>query len=350
MTAAPTLSLVFALASGVLRWFLLFELALLAGSAPFWVLAGAIEVRRGGLSNLRTSLGRRPWRRDPWPTITGILDASAMKAPPAHGGERAADTAAADLPRDSDTALPGGQAAGAASAPPTDFSQAPPPQVGPDQPQGEARARDPRGRRASQAKAQRILREALPALSALPDGRYYAFEALITEEDGAIDQLLIGLDGLTVIHARPEPGYVLRRADGTLVFSTDAVPDYRGGRVRGNFAEFDDDLDELVEAQVLDVQTKLPVADAPFFTLLCFPNAQALASEGGPAGFVSVLDLVEVVSYQGAAAPDEGSPRDHALTPDRARDLARAVGEAYARDPWLLPSGHAPGPFREEGL
>ena len=88
---------------------------------------------------------------------------------------------------------------------------------------------------------------------------------------------------------------------------------------------------------------------APFFTLLCFPNAQALTSEGGPSGFVSVLDLIEVVSYQGSypsgPAP-EGETRAHALTPERVDELARAVGEAYARDPWLLPSGPAPGPFR----
>jgi len=347
MVVAPALSLAFALASGVLRWFLLFELALLAGSAPFWVLAGALEVRRGGFSNLRATLGRRQGRRGPRPTIGGMWVAGVTEASPAHGGEQAEEAAPAGLPRDAETTLPGAPTPGVASDPATDFSLTPQPHNSLDHPQGEARAGDLRGRRVSQAKAQRLLREALPALSSMPDGNYYAFEGLITEEAGAIDQLVVGLDGVTVIHARPEPGYVLRRADRTLVFSTDAVPDYEGGRVRGNFAEFDEDLDELIEAQVLDVQAKLP--SAPFFTLLCFPNAQALTSEGGPSGFVSVLDLVEVVSYQDSypsgPAP-EGETRAHALTPGRVDELAHAVGEAYARDPWLLPSGPAPGPFR----
>lgn len=341
MLIAAATTLASSLASNALRWFLLFELALLAGSAPFWLLAGAIEVRRGGFSNLKDNLGRLLWRRGPrplqCPTIGG---ADTAQATPLRTEE--------STQQDSGNGPPVVRSAGDTSETPGDVFTAPDALRPPEPPLTDSETGDARERRISQAKAQRLLREALPALSSLPDGHYYAFEALVTEEAGAIDQLLVGLDGVTVVHARPESGYVLRRADGALLFSTDAVPEYEAGRVRGNFTEFDEDLDDLLEAQAADVRTKLRDPGAPVFTLLCFPNAQALTSEGGATGFVSVLDLIEVVSYQGDAAP-EGGPQDHALTPKFVDELARAVGTTYARDPWLLPSGPAPGPFANGG-
>jgi hypothetical protein len=339
IVAATTLAS--SLASNALRWFLLFELALLAGSAPFWLLAGAIEVRRGNVSNLKDTLGRLLWRRDPRPVQRPTIGGTdTTQAPPSRAEARAQQEAG--------NGPPVAQPARNTSETPGEISITPHPFGPPDLPPTESESGDVRERRISQAKAQRLLREALPALSTLPESHYYAFEGLITEEAGAIDQLVIGLDGVTVVHARPEPGYVLRRADGSLLFSTDAIPDYGAGSVRGNFAEFDEDLDELIESQAADLQTTLPDPGAPVFTLLCFPNAQALTSEGGATGFVSVLDLVEVVSYQGDAAP-EGVARGNALTPELVDQLARAVGAAYARDPWLLPSGPAPGPFVNGG-
>ncbi len=208
-----------------------------------------------------------------------------------------------------------------------------------------------RRRRIAHAERRERVRSAIGPLAR--EG-YYAFEDLLTDEAGAVDQLLVGPNGVHAVVVRSDRGAVWRRhserryyldpSGGTTEAATGAT--IYSGR------PFEEDLEQMVVALTADLRRKLFGGVGPVFHQLCFTEAQlAFGADpdcphgGTPPDLTTVWHMADkalggryvVVDRE---APEPAAARDPEplhYDPEEVEDLARAVAGIYDRRPWLAP-------------
>ena len=154
--------------------------------------------------------------------------------------------------------------------------------------------------------------------SALRAGAYhgcYVFDALMTDEAGLLDYLVVGTHGITAIVVRDEHG--------------DVQPDRQTGELTIIRSPFEDDPRRQVADLLEDVERKLSRTDVPTFRLICFTHAE--------------VKLVGDPEADKGLCQTWGLPRlfeeDHEEFLDSAEvdELARAIESIYARPPFVRP-------------
>ena len=187
-------------------------------------------------------------------------------------------------------------------------------------------------RRIDEANAREKVRAALTPLA---DEGYFAFELLTTEEDGIIDQLVVGPTSVTLVVVMPEEGLVWEdEGTGRLLRGTHGRTDPATGRTRWWGEPFEEDPHRVINAMREDAQQRIFGGLGPVWGHLCFTEAELGEREDGadPTGAVSVWDLAERIPQGPAPVEDQ-----EYFDPDEVADLARRVRDAYGREPWLRP-------------
>lgn len=147
----------------------------------------------------------------------------------------------------------------------------------------------------------------------------YVFEALMTSEDGQIDFLLVGSDGLTVV--------VLRDDKGQVTDSPGEILTIDGHPFADDPYEQASDLADDVERQFGD---RFNVYD-----LICFTNARLFGPEHPPENYEP--RTCTIWGLMPDMAPiDDLEDGDH-LTPADVADLADEVQARYGRPPLATP-------------
>ena len=142
----------------------------------------------------------------------------------------------------------------------------------------------------------------------------YVFDALMTDEAGLLDYLVVGPYGISGIVVRGEHGDVKADPDTHELLI-----------IRSPFA---DDPRRQVNDQMEDVERHLCRPDIPTFVLICFTRAE-IQDSGNPEANRGL--------YQTWGLPRTFEGREEVLDPEQVDDLARAIESIYARPPFVRP-------------
>lgn len=142
----------------------------------------------------------------------------------------------------------------------------------------------------------------------------YVFDALMTDEAGLLDYLVVGPDGISAIVVRSEHGDVKADPD-THELSIIRSP-------------FEDDPRRQVKDQLEDVERKLSRTDVPTFFVMCFTRAE-IQDSGNPEANRGL--------YQTWGLPKIFKEKEAVLGPEDVDDLARSIESIYARPPFVRP-------------
>ncbi len=183
---------------------------------------------------------------------------------------------------------------------------------------------------------------------------YYAFEDLLTDEAGAVDQLLVGPNGVHAVVVRSDRGAVWRRHSERRYYLDPyggAIDAATGATIYAG-RPFEEDLEQVVAALTADLRRKLFGGGGPVFHQLCFTEAQlAFGADpdcphgGTPPDLTTVWHMADkalggryLVVDPEAAEPAAGrDPEPLRYDPEEVEDLARVVAGIYDRRPWLAP-------------
>jgi hypothetical protein len=209
-----------------------------------------------------------------------------------------------------------------------------------------------RRRRIAHAEGRERVRSAIRPLAR--EG-YYAFEDLLTDEAGAVDQLLVGPNGVHAVVVRSDRGAVWQRHSERRYYldpSGGAIDAATGATIYSS-RPFEEDLEQVVAALSADLRRKLFGGGGPVFHQLCFTEAQlAFGADpdcphgGTPPDLTTVWHMADkalggrylVVDRE---APEPAAARDPEplrYDPEELEDLARAVAGIYDHRPWLAPA------------
>lgn len=142
----------------------------------------------------------------------------------------------------------------------------------------------------------------------------YVFDALMTDESGLLDYLIVGPDGVTAVVVRDEHGDV--KAD----------PDTHELHIIRS--PFEDDPRRQVKDQLEDVERRLNRTDVPTFRLICFTRAE-IKDSGNPEADRGL--------YQTWGVPKIFGEEEEVLNPEDVDELARSIESIYARPPFVRP-------------
>lgn len=142
----------------------------------------------------------------------------------------------------------------------------------------------------------------------------YVFDALMTDEAGLLDYLVVGTYGITAIVVRGEHGDL--RVDPET---------HELHIIRSPFA---DDPRRQVMDLLEDVARKLSRTDVPIFFAMCFTRAEFQYSDNPEA---------ERGIYQTWGLPRMFEDREEVLESEDVDELARSIESIYARPPFVRP-------------
>jgi hypothetical protein len=213
-----------------------------------------------------------------------------------------------------------------------------------------------RRRRIAHAEGRERVRSAIRPLAR--EG-YYAFEDLLTDEAGAVDQLLVGPNGVYAVVVRSDRGAVWRRHSERRYYldpSGGAIDAAIGATIYSAGRPFEEDLEQVVAALTADLRRKLfgggEPGGGPVFHQLCFTEAQlAFGADpdcphgGTPPDLTMVWHMADkalggrylVVAPEAPEPVARRDPGPLRYDPEEVEDLARAVAGIYDRRPWLAP-------------
>lgn len=142
----------------------------------------------------------------------------------------------------------------------------------------------------------------------------YVFDALMTDEAGLLDYLVVGPYGISAIIVRSEHG--------------DVQPNSQTGELTIIRSPFEDDPRRQANDLLEDVARKLARQDIPIFFLICFTRAE-IKDSGDPEADRGL--------YQTWGLPKIFEDREEVLEPEDVDELARSIESIYARPPFVRP-------------
>ena len=142
----------------------------------------------------------------------------------------------------------------------------------------------------------------------------YVFDALMTDEAGLLDYLVVGPYGISAVIVRSEHG--------------DVQPDSQTGELTIIRSPFEDDPRRQANDLLEDVARKLERQDIPIFFLICFTRAE-IKDSGDPEADRGL--------YQTWGLPKIFEDREEVLEPEDVDELARSIESIYARPPFVRP-------------
>lgn len=226
---------------------------------------------------------------------------------------------------------------------PLPLHENPSPQPGPEsflggnRPTWEQFAFYARQRRVDTARGREMVRNALGALA---DDGFFVFEDVLTVQDGAIDQLVVGPTGVHPVVVMAHRGYVHCDPDTRSLMwgrikRDPGLPDHESRYWHGFWEESPHQVMHAFRKSLADEVAHRGVGGMSIF---CFTEATLVRDPDGrlPAQTATPFDLAQTLRDTDPEA--YGYPR---LDAAHVRELARLVVQNYKRLPWVVPPEHA---------
>lgn len=370
---APALVPAFALpAAAPVKLFVFWQLCLLACALPLAaaVLARALQARTGAVANGAAGAGPTPGHSRAAASSRAAHVRTPVEAPasgphpgpevlPPSAPTRTSAPVSAPLARPLATPVAAGGAGptgggggdpeeGAAPEVPSDpeplpFHENPSAQphpasfLGGNRPTWEQFAFYARQRRVDEARGREMVRNALGALA--EDG-FFVFEDVLTVQDGAIDQLVVGPTGVHPVVVMAHRGYVHSDPEtNALIWGrTKRDPDLPDHESRYWHGFWEESPQQLMQAFRDNLAEEVVHQGIGGMSIFCFTEATLVRDADGslPSQTATPFDLAQTLREADPEA--HGYPR---LDGAHVRELARLVVQNYKRLPWVVPPEHA---------